>query len=429
MSLTKRVLVALGAGLVLGIAVSATGDSRLLSAVSFLQPIGLLWVNAIRMTVVPLVFSLLIVGVASAADAATVGRLGARTFGLFLAFLICSAVLTALFAPPIFSLLHIDPAVAASLRASASASGDAAASAKQLPTFAQWLTDLVPVNPIKTAADGTMLPLVIFSVLFSAAATRTTPEARDTIVQFFRAVSEVMLLLVRWIIVAAPIGVFVLALGLASRLGATAVGAAGFYVLAICAIYLLELILLYPVAIIGGRVGLRRFARAVSPAQVVAFSTRSSLASLPALLDTATRGLGLPPTVSGFVLPLAVSTFKLSTPPTQVIAVLFIARLYGIDLAPQQILMVATIAIALSFSAPGVPSGGLLIIAPVFASLGLPVEGIGILIALDVFPDAARSVLNVTADITVATVLTRNSRTDMHTAVEAPISFPGSPLG
>jgi len=267
------------------------------------------------------------------------------------------------------------------------------------------------------------LPLVIFSVLFSAAATRTTPEARDTIVQFFRAVSEVMLLLVRWIIVAAPIGVFVLALGLASRLGATAVGAAGFYVLAICAIYLLELILLYPVAIIGGRVGLRRFARAVSPAQVVAFSTRSSLASLPALLDTATRGLGLPPTVSGFVLPLAVSTFKLSTPPTQVIAVLFIARLYGIDLAPQQILMVATIAIALSFSAPGVPSGGLLIIAPVFASLGLPVEGIGILIALDVFPDAARSVLNVTADITVATVLTRDSRTDLHTSVGAQSAF------
>jgi Na+/H+-dicarboxylate symporter len=413
MSLTKRVLIALGAGLVLGIGVSTSGNERLLSAVSFVQPIGVLWVNAIRMTVVPLVFSLLVVGVASASDAAAVGRLGARTFALFLALLVCSAILAALLAPPIFSLLEIDPAMAASLRASATVSGEAAAaSAKQLPTFAQWLTDLVPVNPIKTAADGTMLPLVIFSVLFSAAATRTSPETRDTIVGFFKAVSEVMLTLVRWIIELAPIGVFVLALGLASRLGATAAGAVGFYVLAICSVYLLELILLYPVAIIGGRVTLRRFAKAVSPAQVVAFSSRSSLASLPALLDSATRGLGLPPPVSGFVLPLAVSTFKLSTPPTQVIAALFIARLYGIELAPQQILMVATIAIALSFSAPGIPSGGLLILAPVFASIGLPVEGIGILIALDVFPDAARSVLNVTADITVATVLTRGERTE-----------------
>lgn len=425
MSLTKRVLVALGAGLVLGIAVSATGDSRLLSAVSFLQPIGVLWVNAIRMTVVPLVFSLLVVGVASAADAATVGRLGARTFALFLALLICSAIVGALLAPPIFSLLKIDPAMAASLRASATASGEAAAaSAKQLPTFAQWLTDLVPINPIKTAADGTMLPLVIFSVLFSAAATRTTPETRETIVGFFNAVSEVMLMLVRWIIELAPIGVFVLALGLASRLGATAAGAVGFYVLAICSIFLLELILLYPVATIGGRVPLRRFARAVSPAQVVAFSSRSSLASLPALLETATRRLGLPPAVSGFVLPLAVSTFKLSTPPTQVVSALFIARLYGIELAPQQILMVATIAIALSFSAPGIPSGGLLILAPVFASIGLPVEGIGILIGLDVFPDAARSVLNVTADITVATVLTRDERTESHTSVGATSASP-----
>ena len=219
-----------------------------------------------------------------------------------------------------------------------------------------------------------------------------------------------MLILVRWVLELAPIGVFVLSLGLAARLGATAAGAVGFYVLAACSICLLEVILLYPVAVIGGRMPLRRFARAVLPAQVVALSSRSSLASLPALLNSATRGLGLPPAVSGFVLPLAVATFKLSTPPSQVISALFIARLYGIELAPQQILMVATVAIALSFSVPGIPSGGLLILAPVFASIGLPVEGIGILIALDVFPDVARGILNVTADITVATVLTRGER-------------------
>jgi Na+/H+-dicarboxylate symporter len=110
------------------------------------------------------------------------------------------------------------------------------------------------------------------------------------------------------------------------------------------------------------------------------------------------------------VLPLGVSTFKLSTPPTQVVSVLFIAALYGIHLAPQQILMVALVAIALSFSAPGIPAGGLIILAPVFVSVGLPVEGIGILIALDVFPDTARSVLNVTGDITVATLVSRRWR-------------------
>lgn len=413
MSLTKRVLIALVAGLLIGIGVSASADSRLLSAVSFVQPIGTLWVNAIRMTVVPLVFSLLVVCVASATDAAAVGRIGVRTFALFIAFLVCSAIIGVLLAPPIFSNLRIDPATAASLRAGAATSaGTAAESAKNLPSFAQWLTDLIPINPIKTAADGTLLPLVIFSILFSAAATRTPTETRETIVRFFKSVSEVMLVLVRWIVEASPIPIFVLTLGLASKLGATAAGAVGFYVLGICTIFIVEFALLYVVAILGGRVGFTRFAKAILPAQVVAISSRSSLASLPALLDSATRRLHLPTEVSGFVLPLAVSTFKVTTPPTQIVAVLFIARLYGIELAPQQILMVAAIAIALSFSAPGIPSGGMVILAPVFASLNLPLEGIGILIAIDVIPDTARGLLNVTADITVATLLTRGERVE-----------------
>src|SRR5438876_338409 len=135
-SLTKRVLLALGAGLLMGIGVSAAADPQLLSAVSFVQPIGTIWVNAIRMTVVPLVFSLLVVGVASASDAAAVGRIGVRTLALFIAFLVCSAILAILLAPPIFANLRIDPAAAASLRAAAATSADTAAeSAKNLPSF------------------------------------------------------------------------------------------------------------------------------------------------------------------------------------------------------------------------------------------------------------------------------------------------------
>ena len=219
-----------------------------------------------------------------------------------------------------------------------------------------------------------------------------------------------MLVLVRWVIELAPVGVFVLALGLASKLGAAAAGAVGFYVLVSCGVNLLELALLYPVAVIGGRMPLRRFAKSISSAQAVALSTRSSLATLPALLETARRGLGLRDEITGFVLPLGVSTFKLTVPPTQVSAVLFIATLYGIHVAPQQILMVALVAIALSFTAPGIPGGGMIILAPVFASMGLPVEGLGILIAVDIFPDTARGVVNVSADITVATFLTRKDR-------------------
>ena len=134
-----------------------------------------------------------------------------------------------------------------------------------------------------------MLPLVIFSVLFAIAVIRTPGEGRNTIVNFFTAVSGAMLILVRWVIELAPIGVFVLSLGLASRLGATAAGAVGFYVLAICGIYVIETVILYALAMFVGRIPLRTFARAASPVQAVAFSSRSSLASLPALIESAER--------------------------------------------------------------------------------------------------------------------------------------------
>ncbi|HUQ18118.1 MAG TPA: dicarboxylate/amino acid:cation symporter [Gemmatimonadaceae bacterium] len=408
MSLTTRVVLSLIAGLTLGIIVAAVNEPHLNSAVTFLQPIGTLWVNAIRMTVIPLIFSLLVVSVASASSAAAIGRIGVQTVGLFLLLLAGSALVAVVVLPPLYSLLRIDPTVAASVRTTASST--AAEAAKHLPPFSQWLTDLIPINPVKAASEGTMLPLVIFTALFGAAATRTTPETRDTIVRFFRATGETMLVLVRWVIDLAPVGVFVLALGLAAKLGAAAAGAVGFYVLVTCSVMLLELSLLYPIAVIGGRMPLRRFAKSISSAQAVALSTRSSLATLPALLESARRGLGLRDDVAGFVLPFGVSTFKLSVPPTQVSAVLFIGALYGIHISAQQILIVALVAIALSFTAPGIPGGGMIILAPVFASMGLPVEGLGILIAVDIFPDTARGVVNVSADITVATLLTRKDR-------------------
>ena len=420
MSLTKRVVIALVLGLIGGMGVAASGDQRLFSVVSFLEPLGTLWVNAIRMTVVPLVVSLLIVGVASVADMSTIGRMGARTITCFILLLLMTATLAVIIVPPIFTLLQIDPASSASLRAAESAAGTAGTlSTRQLPTFGQWLVDVIPANPVKAAADGTMLPLVVFSLLFSIALTRVSSETRAPVVQFFRAVSDAMLVMVRWIIALAPIGVFVLALALASRLGAIAAGAMAFYVVVVSAVFILDLLLLYPVAAIFGRVPVTEFARAAFGPQAVAVSTRSSLASLPALIDSAERGLRLPPAVSGFVLPLAVATFKVTTPPTYVVGALFVAHLYGVQLSLEQILTLAALAVILSFSAPGIPSGGLIVLASVFPGVGLPVEAIGILIALDVFPDAARTAANVTADLAAASIVARQKRPEVTIAAAA----------
>jgi Na+/H+-dicarboxylate symporter len=266
------------------------------------------------MTVIPLVFSLLIVSVASV-DVGTVGRIGWRALLTFVALLCGSFLFAALVAPPLFARLPVDAAAIASLGENGRAAAVVATEGvSRLPTFSQWFVDLVPINPIRAAADGAMFPLVIFALLFALASTRTTPDLRQLLVRFFQAISETMLVLVRWIIAVAPLGVFALMLGVATRIGASAVGALGYFVLTFCARLFVQTIALYPVAVVAGRVSFRDFALATFPAQAVAFSSRSSLASLPALIEGAEGRLRLPPEIAGFVLPLAVSTFKISAP-------------------------------------------------------------------------------------------------------------------
>ncbi len=416
MSLTTRVLIGLVAGLVLGAIVSASGNPGLLSVVSGLQPIGELWVNAIRMTVLPLVVAMLVGGIASISDLRSVGRLGVRTTALMLSLLVGSALVAVILGPLFFSLMTIDAGAVAGLRVSAAPPADVV---RQLPTFSEWFVNLVPTNPFRAAADGALLPLVVFSVLFALAIVKLPPEPKRLLLGVFSAIGEAMLVLVRWIILAAPLGVFVLALGLVARTGAGAAGALGLYVALTSALFLIATLLLYPVAAIGGRIRIGTFASAIVPAQAVALSTRSSLASLPAMVDVADKRLFLPQGVSGFVLPVAVSTFKMSTPITHIAGALFLSQLYGVPLSAIQILTIASLAIVLSLSSPGIPSASLYIMVPVLISVGIPAEGVGILIALDVLPDIVKTIMNVTADLTAATVVSAHSGDDVGAVPQA----------
>lgn len=387
--------------LVLGLGAGALGPLRGLAAA--LEPIGTLWVNAIRMTVIPLVVSLLIVGVASAASARQVGRLGGSAFILFLTLLALAAGFTALVAPWAFTPLSLDPAGTAALRASAHLERTAPA-----VTLTGWLLSLIPTNPVQAAADGALLPLIVFTLAFAFALTGLAPEVRDVPLGFFESVTKAMLVMVRWVLALAPLGVFALALALGARVGSAAAGAAlGYYVGMVIVLHVVTGGGLYLLAVVAGRVPLVRFARAVFPAQAVGFTSRSSLAALPALVEGARDQLRLPAEVTGFVLPLAVSVFKLTSPIYWTLGAIFVGRLYGIELAPSQLAYIGAAAIALNAATPGIPSGGLLIQAPVYAAVGLPVEGLGILIAIDTVPDMFKTAFNVTADMAVAAVLGR----------------------
>jgi Na+/H+-dicarboxylate symporter len=277
-------------------------------------------------------------------------------------------------------------------------------------SFTTWLTSLIPTNPIAAAANGAMLPLVIFALLLALAIAASAPPARDTLAGFFRALSGAMLVLVGWIIALAPLGVFALMLPLAAHGGAGLAGAIGFYIVAYSALHVFFVLLLYPVAVIFGQVPLGQFARAALAPQLIAFSSSSSIASLPALVEAAEDGLAIPTRVTGFVLPLAVSVFKQAAPVSWTAGAMFIAWYYHVDLHFTQLATVAFAAIFLAFAVPGVPRGAFLLLTPLFLAIGLPAEGIGILIAIDAIPDLFATVLNVMGDLVATVIVARVAR-------------------
>jgi proton glutamate symport protein len=420
-----RVLIALALALVGGIGIAASGKDRLLDAARVIVPIGTIWVNAIQMTVIPLIVSLLITGLASATDVQSLSRLGARTVATFIALLAAFAAVVAVLAPFAFALLPPSLAVRPPLPpGAAEAAGQLATGST--PTFAAWLVSLVPTNPVAAAANGQIVPLIVFTLFFGLAIAHSPAAARERLVAFFEAVRDAMLVLVRWVIALAPIGIFALVLPLAARSGAALAGAVGVYIVCYSLVSITATLALYPIAAVLGRISIPRFARAALPAQLIALSSSSSIASLPALVESAEDELHLPDEVTGFVVPLAVSAFKLASPTSWTVGAVFIAWFYGIPMHGREFAIIAFAAVFVAFAAPGVPRGAFLLLAPLFVAIGLPVEGIGILIAVDAIPDVFATVLNVTGDLT-ATVLV--ARLEQPTAPGAPPLASGGATG
>jgi proton glutamate symport protein len=396
-SLTAAVLTGLVLGLAAGLGLASVEAPWTGTVVAWVEPIGALWVNAIRMTVVPLIVSLLLGGIASSGSR-TLARVGGRALAWFLGMVACTSALAAITVPPFYRLLGADgwtmPEVAAA----------GAATEVTLPPFRDWFIGLLPANPVQAAAQGDILPLVIFTAIFGLAATRIAPEPRETLVRGSRAVSEAILVVVGWILATAPVGVFALTLGLAARTGFSVIGAVGGFFLVGGVLVTVAMLALYPLARVAGGVPVRVFARACAPAQAVGFSTRSSMASLPVLLEEAEHTLELPEHVSALVLPAAVSVFKYGSPITRIAGTYMVAILFGIHLGVVEWAALAAFLGVLSFYSPGIPSGGLFVMAPIYQAFGLPLEGIGILIALDLVPDMLLTTANVTADMAVAAV-------------------------
>ena len=400
-----RVLLALVAGLLAGAAIAAADTGPLRTVAAIIEPIGTLWVRALQMVLIPLVLSLLVTGVVTTVDTGGTGRLGAAAVGVFLALLAGTALVSALVATPLVSRIPIDPETTALMRSTADTA--VAATARQLPKFSDLIVSTVPANPIRAAVDGAMLPLVTFAILFGLALARIGIERRDAVARVFQAIAEAMTVIVAWLIAIAPLGVFALAMTLVVKTGLGAVRAFALYILLISGVIILVTLLLYVVAAIAGRQPLLRFVRALVPPQAIAFSARSSLAALPAMVESARTRLGFPAAVTSFVLPLAVTTLRLSTPIMWSVSIPFLARLYGVVISPEQFALLLGTSILMSFSVPGLPSASIFLMGPFLTGLGIPIEAIGLLIAADSIPDLFKGVLNVTGHMTSAAVVTR----------------------
>jgi proton glutamate symport protein len=425
MSLTTRVLIALLAGIGAGLLLSTTDASFARTLISVVEPVGTLFINAIRMTVIPLVASSLIVGIASSADRAAIGRIGIRGLVVFVVLLTGSGVLAAIVAPPVFARLTLDSATSAALLArSASDAVGVASGSAAIQTPSQWLVSLVPPNPIRSVVDGAMLPLIVFSLVFGLALLSIDAARREQVTRFFRAIAEAMLVVVRWLLVLAPIGVFALALPLVALLGVAALGALATYVLLVSTLAVVFTVaVIYPAAVVGGRVSLRAFARAAAPAQVVASSSRSSLAALPALIEAARDRLGLPTEVTSFFIPLANATFRVGATLALTAGALFVARLYSVPISGSQLATIVATSVITSFSIPGIPGGSIIAIVPVLSSVGLPVEGMGILLGVDTIPDIFRTTANVTGQMAAATIVARGASMPAPADAAAPMSL------
>jgi Na+/H+-dicarboxylate symporter len=403
---TTRVLLGLVSGAAIGLSLAWSNREAALQVAALVQPVGKLWLNALQMTVVPLVLALVIIGVTTASDTASSGRTARRALMVFVILLSASSLFTAVAAPALLSLVPRDPALAQALGLSAAEPALAATAG-----WSDALVAIIPSNAIAAAAQSAMLPLIVFALFFGFALTRIDKRRRAVVVDFFQAIGDAMIVVVRWVLWAAPVGVFALVLAVSAQSGLSMISALGIYILMQCVLYLAVTLMMLPLAVTWGGERIGRFAAAILPAQVVAASTQSSLASLPAMLDIAQRRLGYSPQVTALVLPMAVSLFRINSPVQYVSAAVFIAWAYGIDLSAAQLATGAALAVIVSCGSVGLP-GQVSFMAtnlPVTQAMGLPVAPLALLLAVDTIPDVFATVGNVTADLTATSVVSGQS--------------------
>ena len=401
------VLVALVAGLVGGTFAQASGDGIREPLIQVATYIGGLWLDALKMTVIPLIVALLVTGIAKGAEAARAGRIAARSILWFVIICTASAIFGAVMTVVLTTAFPLPENAGQALRTGLAAI-DASTASAPMPGVADFFRGIVPSNIVAAASNGDILPLVVFTVLFALAVARIAQDRRKSVVDFFDGVGDALLLVIGWVLWIAPLGVFALGFALGASAGGAAFAGLIHYIVIISVIGVLVTLWGYPIALFGRR-SLGAFTKAMIAPQTVAISTRSSLASLPAMLGSA-RALGVREQVADVTLPMSVALFRATGPAMNVAVAFYVASWLGYQPSMGAAIAATAVASVISYGAVSLPGEVSFIssIAPIAMALGVPIAPLALLVAVEMVPDIFRTLGNVTLDVAVTTVVDRS---------------------
>ncbi len=402
-----------------------TGVDPTIFGVKFLaifEYVGTMFLNALRMIIVPLIMSSIIVGVAGIGSGGNLGSLGGRTL-LFYATTTLAAILVGLVIINAVGPGYVNGEPARDLLALEASTADLeqAVAGKGVGDVAKVFQRMVPPNIVKAAVEGQMLGIIFFAILFGYFMTRLDNEYAEPLYKFWNAVFHVMMRMTEWIMTFAPIGVFGLVAGVIAKAGYKATGPLAVFSLAVIAALAVHAFITLPLLLrFVGRVNPLKTLRATAKAMLTAFSTASSSATLPVTMECVEENIGVSNKISSFVLPLGATVNMNGTALYECAAAMFIAQAYGLELTFGVQFSIVVIALMTSIGVAGVPSASLVAIAIILTAIGLPIEALGVLMVFDRILDMARTSVNVWGDASCATIVARLEGEKTNVGIEEP---------
>ncbi|HEY5564902.1 MAG TPA: cation:dicarboxylase symporter family transporter [Rhodothermia bacterium] len=376
------------------------------------DPIISHWVSVLKVVVIPLVVAYIVVAVVSHRSAKDSGKLGGLTLLIHTAIAVGGLALSLLAAK---FLIPLSDSNVEALRPHLTQLVIPDIGAGSPVEFWDGVIAQVWASPLTAIRKGQILPMLFWSLGLALILRLLDAGIRLKLIGFFKTVVDIGQFIVGALLVFMPIVVFGLIYILVAKLGLEVLSAVAFFIVAVCGLATLAMVLLYLLMPIAANIGIREMAAAMLPTQIVAIGSRSSLACLPTLMEAAEQKLKLDSAVTEFVLPLSVSSFKLSRVVTTPFKFFFLAHLFGLDLDPAVATVFIAAEFALSYGSPGLPSGSLLVMLPVYIAAGIPVEGYALLLAVDAIPDIFKTLLNVTEDLALVSIIHRIMGRTMHT--------------